>query len=764
MRRLATVCVSFSAAVFAALYLLPFAWTLWLGLFFALCGLALLLTRRLWLRPFALAALGLAVGFGCFYVHELRTTLPARALDGETREVRATVLDYPRVYDRYCSLTVRLEGEDLPRLKALVYDSSMTLAQVEPGDLVRFTAKLSAAERKYGEDYDVYLAKDLYLKLNTGSGAVIEKGGKTLRQLPVRLHHALIERIGSLFPADTAAFMKSLLLGDKSELYADEESYLALSRAGNMHALAVSGLHIAYLVGLMTLLFGKRSFSSLCCIALVWLFVLVTGGSPSAVRAAVMQTVLLMAPVLRRENDPPTSLSFALSLILFANPRAGASVSLQLSFAAMAGILCSGERLRDWLLSLLPEGLARRSLAGPTAAFASSLAVIPFTAPLMALHFGYVSLLAPISGALCYAAISACFLGGYLACLLSILFAPLGGLLAWAAAWLARYVVFVSRLVSCVPCAAVYSAFRYFVPWLIGAYVLFLLFRFLPLRRGEKLLLPAALTLLSLLLLLNVERLRFERADGSVSVLDVGQGLCVCAMAGDGTAVVDCGSLMTLDNAGDLAGRFLLMRGRREIDALVLTHLDSDHISGVSTLMEMLPVRLLILPEGEAPDNEKLEEILQKAKAKQIPVHHLTEDAALRLGALSLTLTAPLDGRDNNDRGLFAAVHIGGYDTLVSGDASAAQERRFLLHGLPVDSELLVVGHHGSKYSSDPDYLRLCGADTAIVSAGFNSYGHPTQEALERLRAAGYTVYRTDQDGTITIFIEDGHGEKERKR
>lgn len=764
MRRLATVCISFSAAVFAALYLLPFSWTLWLGLVFGVCALLLFLTKRRWLRPFALAALGLAVGFGCFYVHELRTTLPARALDGETREVRATVLDYPRVYDRYCSLTVRLEGEDLPRLKALVYDSSMALAQVEPGDLVRFTAKLSAAERKYGEDYDVYLAKDLYLKLNTGSGAVIEKGGKTLRQFPARLHHALIERIGSLFPADTAAFMKSLLLGDKSELYADEESYLALSRAGNMHALAVSGLHIAYLVGLMTLLFGKRSFSSLCCIALVWLFVLVTGGSPSAVRAAVMQTVLLMAPVLRRENDPPTSLSFALSLILFANPRAGASVSLQLSFAAMAGLLCFGERLRDWLLSLLPEGLARRSLAGPTAAFASSLAVIPFTAPLMALHFGYVSLLAPISGALCYAAISACFLGGYLACLLSILFAPLGGLLAWAAAWLARYIVFVSRLVSCVPCAAVYSAFRYFVPWLIGAYVLFLLFRFLPLRRGEKLLLPAALTLLSLLLLLNVERLRFERADGSVSVLDVGQGLCVCAMAGDGTAVVDCGSLMTLDNAGDLAGRFLLMRGRREIDALILTHLDSDHISGVSTLMEMLPVRLLILPEGEAPDNEKLEEILQKAKAKQIPVHHLTEDAALRLGALSLSLTAPLGGRDNNDRGLFAAVHIGGYDTLVSGDASAAQERRFLLRGLPVDSEMLVVGHHGSKYSSDPDYLRLCGADTAIVSAGFNSYGHPTQEALERLRAAGYTVYRTDQDGTITIFIEDGHGEKERKR
>lgn len=762
MRRLATVCVSFSAAVFAALYLLPFSWTLWLGVVFGVCALLLFLAKRLWLRPFALAALGLMLGFGCFYLHELRTTLSARALEGETREVRATVLDYQQVYERYCRLTVRIEDAALPRVKAIVYDESMTLADTEPGDRVRFTAKLSAADRKYGEDYEVYLARDIYFKLNTASKAVVEGRGTPLWYLPVRLHHALTARIAHLFPADTSAFMKSLMLGDKSELYADEGTYLALSRAGNMHALAVSGLHIAYLVGLMTLLFGRRAFSSLCCIALVWGFVLLTGGSPSAVRAAVMQTVMLMAPVLRRENDPPTSLSFALSLILFANPRAGASVSLQLSFAAMAGILCFGESLRDGLLSYLPEGRVRSLLAGPTAAAASSLAVIPFTAPLMAAHFGYVSLLAPLSGALCYAAISLCFLGGYFACLASLLFAPLGAALAWAAGWLARYIVFVSRLVSGIPCAAVYSAFRYFVPWLVGAYALFLLFRFLPLKRGEKLLLPAAITVLALLVLLNVERLRYERPDGSVSVLDVGQGLCVCAMAGDSTVVVDCGSLMTLDNAGDLAGRFLLSRGRREADALILTHLDSDHISGVSMLLEMLPVRLLILPEGEAPDNTKLEEVLQKAAEKAIPIHYLTEDAELCYDALSLTLSAPLDNASSNDAGLFAAIHIGDYDALVTGDASAALERRWLLHALPMDSELLVVGHHGSKYASDPAYLRFTGADTAIVSVGYNSYSHPTQETLERLADAGYTVYRTDTDGTITIFIEDGHGKKER--
>ena len=213
-------------------------------------------------------------------------------------------------------MTVSAELESGRKLDALVYDNTMTLAAANPGDRVSFEAKISSADVRYGESYDAYIARDIYLKLNTRSEAVWERHAGRWTRLPVRVQHALIERIHAIFPEDSTAFMKSLMLGDKSDLYRDEALYYSISLAGIMHALAVSGLHIAFLVGMIQLLFGKSPFGSILCIVMVWSFVLITGGSPSAVRAAVMQTLLLLAPLARRENDPPTTIAFALALEL----------------------------------------------------------------------------------------------------------------------------------------------------------------------------------------------------------------------------------------------------------------------------------------------------------------------------------------------------------------------------------------------------------------------------------------------------------------
>ena len=163
-----------------------------------------------------------------------------------------------------------------------------------------------------------------------------------------------------IFPADTAVFMKSLMLGDKSEFYNDDALYCAMSRAGFMHIVAVSGMHVSFLVGLLQFILGRGRRSAVICIALVWLFVLVTGASPSAVRAGFMQSMLLMAPVLRRENDAVTSLSAILALILLSNPYAAASISLQLSFGAMAGIICFSGKLFEAAMNKLPERMKCR--------------------------------------------------------------------------------------------------------------------------------------------------------------------------------------------------------------------------------------------------------------------------------------------------------------------------------------------------------------------------------------------------------------------
>ena len=117
----------------------------------------------------------------------------------------------------------------------------------------------------------------------------------------------------------------------------------------------------------------------------------------------------------------------------------------------------------------------------------------------------------------------------------------------------------------------------------------------------------------------------------------------------------------------------------------------------------------------------------EKAEQKGIDFVTLDHDIQLVYDVLTLNLYAPLNTGELKDTELFAAIHFGDYDVLVTGDASAQLERRFLKHAEPEDYELLIVGHHGSKNSSSTELLESCGADTAIISVGYNTYGHPSQ-------------------------------------
>lgn len=355
IRKLAITALSFSAAIFVSDYLLPLSLLPWLAGAFALFALLILVRRRRWSLGFGLAALGLALGFGSFFLHAQKTLVPAQQLDGESISLTGEVCSFPQNYETYSRIELRIGGDGLPGGKMILYAADDSLLDFAPGDLLRCEAKLKRPDLRYGERYDSYISKGIYLTGNVKSPPEKVGTGSFWRTLPLLLNRTLTSRVDEIFPADTAPFMKSLMLGDKSDLYEDLALHTAMSRAGFLHIVAVSGMHIAFLVGLIQLLFGKTLRSSILCLILIWLFVPVTGASPSAVRAAIMQSFLLTAPLVKRENDAITSLSAALGLILIINPYAAGSISLQLSFSAMAGILVLGERLQESISSLLPS-------------------------------------------------------------------------------------------------------------------------------------------------------------------------------------------------------------------------------------------------------------------------------------------------------------------------------------------------------------------------------------------------------------------------
>ena len=261
--------MAYSAAIFAANYLLPQSWLLYGAVLSALVAAGLMLPGRKWLRGLSLCLVFFSLGLTHFQCYDARTAAKAESCDGGTYTIYGEVTAYPEVYDSYCRLELRLLGEELPKGKAIVYDNDFTGTQLAPGDRVRFTGRVRTADKMYGEDYDGYYSRGIYFKISALDVVTCCGQGSVWRYLPVKLNRLLAERIGGLFPADCAAFMRALLRGDKSLLYEDEALALAMSRAGLMHTVAVSGMHVVFLVGLMQFVFGAGRRSALTGMGLV---------------------------------------------------------------------------------------------------------------------------------------------------------------------------------------------------------------------------------------------------------------------------------------------------------------------------------------------------------------------------------------------------------------------------------------------------------------------------------------------------------------
>ena len=754
MRRLAWAAGAFSAAIFAANYILPGPWLLPLAGLLVLLGAGLVLLRRRWLRAAVIASFAAAVGLSCFFVHARMTTVPASKLDVQTRPFTATLLDYPDEYEDYTRAELRVKVEGLPAIRTLLYDRGGALTGAEPGDSISGEARFSAADTRYGRDYDAWHARDIYLLADSEAGLSLSKAtGMTARSFLMKTNRSLTERVDAIFPEDCSAFFLALMLGEKGSLYEDDALYVSMSRAGIMHIVAVSGMHVAFLVGLLQLLLGVNRRSSLLCIALVWLFVFVSGASPSALRAAFMQTTLLLAPLLRRENDPPTSLLTALALLLFINPHAAASVSLQLSFASVAGLLLFGERIRDAIAPARTRGVWNALLRYLAGSFAATFSVLIFSVPLIAVYFGSVPLLSPLTNALVLWAVPLCFGGGYLACALSWLFPAAGAALARLIAWPARFLLTAARLISAVPFASLYTSDRLIVFWLILCYLLAAISLLWKGSRRLRVIFPTALAVFALCFALTATRQYYKSGTGTIAVLDVGQGQSIAVFSGDSTVLVDCGNIYSSDNAGDVAGSYLLGCGRRRVDALILTHLHADHADGVTRLMELIEVDRIYMPVDPPDDDGLLEPILNAAEKHGTDVFYVEKDFSAAFGGIRASFYAPGLAGDANERCLCLKLSLGDYDMLVTGDINKAAEKELIDAHRITRIELLIVGHHGSRYSSCGELLGSIGADTAVISVGYNKFGHPTYETLERLVAYGYTVYRTDQNGTVEIRV-----------
>lgn len=755
MRKLAWICSAFVAMIFLSEYLFSAGCLLWIAVE---CGVAAFIAGFLPIRKRAvwvLILIGFTLGAFRCWIHSEKVLLPANELDGKEQRITARVVEYPDVYDTAEYVVVHLYG-DYAGIKCRLTSYDGGIAALKPGDEIQVEVQLRSAQYRYGEQTDRYSSKGVFLLgICQNPPVIIGRWGYDFLYFPGELNRYVVNSCRNAFSEDTAPFMAALLTGDKTDLYEDELLNARLSAAGLTHVVAVSGMHISFLMGMLTLFCSNRRRLALIAVPMLFVFCAMVGFTPSVCRAAFMQSYLLLANVVDRENDTPTSLAVIMAVLLLKNPSAAASVGLQLSFAATAGIMLLSGRIHRWVYSkckdrIHPVMWQRKALAVISGNIAMTLGALVFTLPLTAIHFGSISIVSPISNLLSMIVVSILFVGGYAVIAVGAIVPLLGGVIAGVLDWLVRYIFLITDVVNAFPFPVVYMGNRVFVVWLIAGYVIFAAAYVLrDVKRGFR----PALPLCFVIILLCVSNFMVDwiRKDGLLlTALDVGQGQCIVLENQTHTVVVDCGSSSSEENIGHLASRHLHSRGHERLDVLVLTHGHFDHVNGASRLLASVEVGLLVLPIDVESTDKEIEELLTVAKRRGTDVYWLREDADIALGDMTLRLWA-FDGKESDyEKGLGVMASQNGFEALILGDMQSYAEWLLSAGGMP-DAEVLVVSHHGSKSSTSEYLLEAAKPDVAIISVGHNSYGHPHEEVLQRLSAHNIEVHRTDMEGNIMV-------------
>lgn len=575
-------------------------------------------------------------------------------------------------------------------------------------------------------------------------------------------------RLGALFP-DERGMVEALVLARKEGLSpAVKESF---SRAGTAHLLAISGFHVGVVAGLLLLAGGWMGLAFptrfLLGSAGVWGYVLFIGLPDAALRAALILTLLSLGRLRNRAVAPLGALASAFLLFLFGDPGALLRPGFQLSFAGALGLVVWGppmaRRLSEGNGFRVPPPLAGGLAAGVSATLA--------TLPLVAWHFGRVSLVG-IPVTLLAAPMVTLAIPGILLSLLASLASPsLGAFLARGVELDLRLLARMVEWAATLPWASVWVSRPGLVAGVAGVLAASLVLEARPRARqgGGRTLL--ALGALSGLILWPVGDRVVGRGTVELVVLDVGQGDALLLRSPRGRWIlVDAGPKNESFDAGArVVLPYLRRRGIAALDLMVLTHPDMDHVGGAEAVLREYPVAGVLDP-GVPVGTGVFLGALEGARERGVPWRVAEAGDSLDLDGLALRVLWPPGagalkdpatlrqmealeaGEGANARSIVLELRYGDFSALLTGDAPAPVEEEVLSRILSPGIRVLKVGHHGSRTSTSPELLERISPELALVSVGGrNRYGHPHAEVLHRLQAGGAGVGRTDRSGTLTL-------------
>jgi competence protein ComEC len=549
--------------------------------------------------------------------------------------------------------------------------------------------------------------------------------------------------------AESEALVAGLTIGERdlvSDELANQMRDLSLT-----HLVAVSGANLAIVLGAIYFLGAaiglSRNYRFAFALLVMGGYVLLVGPESSVIRAATMALFVMLSLWLGRGSNPIYSLASAVLLLLLVDPGLAVDVGFGLSAFATAGLVGLTPLIYQKLEGRWPKFLAA-AVAATSAAQVYTLPIILYLQPSLPLYSVVANLLVE-------AAVAPITILGLISVLLSQPLPLAAMLFSWLASIGAQWIVFTAQHLSELPFVRLH-----FLPgsWGIAAATLFaflltIYFKSERWQSASRLAIYATLLISGSWIATDLIRYKTFAGDWEIYACDVGQGDALLVRSQNSVALIDTG------RDSQLVENCVADAGVSEIEMLVLTHFDADHVAGLPGVIERVSGKLLVSPFRDS--RLIVDESLQLASEHGVEVSYAHEGMQGNLGEISWLVLSPspsaYEASDSNDASVTMVFDFGDFVLLALADLGEAGQQRLLkkhpalLQQLAQRELAVKVAHHGSADQSESFYRRL-NVDIGLFLVGKNPYGHPTRSALSLIDSG--TILRTDKHGPIALSFD----------
>lgn len=674
-----------------------------------------------------------------------------------TYQFKAVINSIPKIDGDRMSMVVKTpDGEKWAASHRIQSeDEKGRLSYIEPGMSCQLTGSLEMPKHATVPgtyDYHNYLYRQ-HIHWNYSVTSIVNcSEPENVRQKLLGVRKYIVSFTNGQLPPESAGIVQALTVGDR--FYVEDEVLNAYQKLGVIHLLAISGLHVGILIAglfyIMIRIGMTREKASFLLLLLLPLYVMLTGAAPSVLRAALMSGIYLAGSLLRYRVHSAGAICLSYIILLLFNPYHLFEAGFQLSFAVSFSLILSASIFQH------VKTLLGQLAIGSMIAQLGSL-------PILLHHFQQFSMISIPMNMVMVPFYTFCVLPGAIAGVFLLSLSASAGRLFFN--WFDLLISWTNKLITKI---AEIDAFTLMIarpaPALLFLFTVTIILLFLAIekRSFSQLAITGGLCCAVLCLLFIYPRFSSE---GEVDMIDIGQGdsMFVGAPHQRGRVLIDTGGTLSYSSepwrekqhpfslGEKVLIPFLTAKGIKQLDALILTHADQDHIGEAETLLKHHKIKRLVIPKGfvSGPKDEK---VLQAAREEGVPIEEVKRGDVMRIKDLQFQVLSPEapDPASKNNSSLVLWMQTGSMSWILTGDLEKGGEQEIMNVFPNIKADILKVGHHGSKGSTSEEFIKRLQPETAIISVGENNrYQHPHQEVLQILQRNSIRALRTDQKGTI---------------